>query len=146
MRHIKVPFPITLHNPHTMKVLRKDDGTPEEVVSFRSFINNLLTNPKWVETYTNLKAASVISTAVNALFDGEELVLPEDAWRMLSEAAMFPKQIIVTPNGPVVVVGFGFHPQVSVQLIPMLDAIFNATLVPDPQEATPPPPPPASLQ
>jgi len=131
MKTITVPNDVVLMRPHTNEPLRHDNGQPELPVTFIRFLNNLLSNPMWVESYENLKSAKSIFAAIQNMKSTAglgpiKLTLEDSDWEKLKSTAMYPKMLIVTPNGPVVTVGYGFHPQVSMQLLPMIEAIVNA--------------------
>jgi hypothetical protein len=129
MRHITVPSDVVLVHPHTSEPLLQDNGNPEAPVSFKRFLSSLLSNPMWIESYDNLKSAKVIEDAIKTM--NGTLSLPNDEWARLEVAAKHPRMVIVSAAGPTIVSGYGFHPQVSAQLLPLVEAVVNATLSED---------------
>ncbi len=124
-RYIKIPEPVILKDPVTRKPLTKDDGQPEDPVTFEAIVNKLMHNPMWTETYPNIRAANAITDALSKA--NGVMVLAEDDWKKLEAAVQNPKQVVISQAGPATVIGFGFHPVIVPQIVSLLDAIVEAT-------------------
>jgi hypothetical protein len=133
-RYITVPESKVLINPQTKEPLKDSEGKNEAPMTFKNFIQRLMFNPKWTESYQNIRTADAITKAVDKLEDGKVLVLAEEDWAKLDDAAQNPKQIIVTPFGPQAQPGYGYHPTIAPQLLPFIEAIVEAKKEPPAQE------------
>lgn len=129
-RYVKVPPTIVLKNPLSGESVLDAAGAPTEI-TFKSFIHCLLSNPKWHDTYSNVKSSSAITTAVDEWIASGVIFLNQEDWEKLEEAAQNPKQVLIGQMGPVIVTGYGFHPSVSPQLIPFIEAVINAEAMRD---------------
>jgi hypothetical protein len=113
-RFVVVPESVTL----------KSSGGEGVEVSFRDFVTNLMNNPMWGESFSNVRAQAAIMRAVDA---GEKiLALAEEDWRLLKSAVESPKQLSATKQGVQVIPGYGVHPSVAYQLLPLACAIVDA--------------------
>lgn len=124
-RYIKVPSPIQLVDPEKGEPLKDDEGKPQKPVDLKVMIQKLLHNPVWTESYPNVRSADAITKAVAA--GNGVVVLAEDDWKKLEAAVQNPKSVIVMGGSPQVVGGFGYHPIITPQILPLLDAIVNAS-------------------
>jgi hypothetical protein len=127
-RFIEIPQPVVLKDPLTKEILRDKDGKPEEVV-FETFLNKLMHNPKWVESYPNMKSAKAIEEAYQEAKDrGDGVIeLAEEDHLKLKDAAENPKSVFVNQiMGPQTQMGYGYHPTLASQLLPMVTPIVEA--------------------
>lgn len=123
-RYIEIPGPITLRDPRTKEVLK--DGDKEQIWDFGEFLNKLMHNPKWAENYTNMRSQAAIEEAYEEGKASGILELAEEDWIKLKDAAENPKTQFVSPLGPQVVPGYGLHPTMSRQIIPLVRAVVDA--------------------
>lgn len=124
MRYIEIPDTVTLRDPLTKDVLKDQDGK-DQIWSFQAIIDKLMSNPKWGETYTAMRAQAAIEDALVDAKDGV-MVLSEEDWTKLKDAAETPRTSIITTMGPQVFAGLGLHPKLSRQLLPLLQPIIEA--------------------
>lgn len=124
MRYIEVPGPVTLRDPSTKEVLKNEEGK-DNVWTFANMITKLLSNPKWAESYAAMRAQASIEAALADIKDGV-MVLSEEDWTKLKDAAETPRTALLTTMGPQVMNGFGLHPMLSSQLLPLLQPIVEA--------------------
>lgn len=124
-RFIEIPGPITLRDPRTKEVLKKADGG-DEVWDFGEFLNKLMHNPKWAENYANMRSQAAIEEAYEEGKASGIMELAEEDWKKLQEAAENPRTQFVGHLGPQVVPGYGLHPTMSRQIIPLVQAIVEA--------------------
>lgn len=119
MRYITKPADVTLVNPVTKEPLISD-GKPA-VWTFDQLVHRLMANPLWVENLSAMRAQKSILDALENAQDGI-LVLAEDDWQKLKEAAETPRTTV--DNG--VSHGLGLHPTIASQLLPLLMRIIEA--------------------
>lgn len=122
-RYIEIPEPVTLKDPVSKAVLTTD-GQPE-VWDFKQIINKIMSNPKWGETYAAMRAQAAIEDALADAKDGVMVVAEED-WTKLKDAAENPRTQVITTMGAQVISGFGVHPTLVRQLIPLIAPIVDA--------------------
>ncbi len=127
IRYITVPATLKLKEPFTGEPLKSQDGQDEEF-SFEAFLQKLMHNPVWGENFPNMKAQSEIMTAwEKCKASGESIiVLAEEDWLKLKAAAENPKFEVLTQMGSQIRAGYGVHPTLSRQLVPMVSAILDA--------------------
>lgn len=126
-RYIKVPDPVVLKNPEG-EPLVESDGTPKAPLTLKDIILKLMHNPLWTESYNNIRAADAINRAVEKA-DGV-IVLSEEDWKKLETAVQNPRTVVLGSGGSQVIVGLGYHPAIVTQVLPLLDAIVNASSKP----------------
>jgi hypothetical protein len=131
MRYIEIPADVTLRDPMTKEVL-KDPDQKDQVWTFQMIINKLMSNPKWGESYAAMRSQAAIEDALAEAKDGC-MVLSEEDWNKLKDAAENPRTAVITTMGPQAFQGFGLHPSLSRQLLPLLKPIVEA-----PAERKPP--------
>ncbi len=130
-RYIEIPAPVVLRNPDDGAPLKNDNGSDAAPITFLDFIKKLMFNPKWSESYPNIKSADAVLKALEIARDGVAILAEED-WARLEEAARNPKQVLMTPGGLVTQPGYGYHPRVTMQLLPLIEAVILASgKVPD---------------
>ena len=124
-RRITVPPPVRLSDPATGAPLLLE-GLPV-AWDLRAVICALMSNPRWLSSFASLKAQGTVMAAVDAAraTEAPSFVLPGDVWELLRAAVEQP----LTLSGGQIVPGFGVHPQVCWQLVPILSAILDATEV-----------------
>ena len=122
-RYIEIPDPITLKDP-VSKAPLTTDGQPE-VWDFKQIISKIMSNPKWGESYAAMRAQAAIEDALAEAKDGV-MVIAEEDWSKLKDAAENPRTQVITSMGPQVMAGFGVHPTLVRQLIPLLAPIVEA--------------------
>jgi hypothetical protein len=125
MRYIEVPAPVTLRDPATKEVLKDQDGK-DQVWTFPQIINKLMSNPKWGESYAAMRSQGAIEDALTDSVKDGVMVLSEEDWTKLKEAVETPRTAVITTMGPQVFSGFGLHPMLSRQLLPLLVPIIEA--------------------
>jgi hypothetical protein len=126
-RYIKVPPPVQLTDPAGSPLI-SDDGKPQKPFDLADLIQKLMHNPVWTESYPNVRSADAITKAVAGA--NGVLVLAEDDWKKLEAAVQNPRAVVFGSSGAQVVGGFGFHPVITPQILPLLDAIVNASPTP----------------
>jgi len=123
-RYIEIPTPIILKDPVSKEPLL-NDGQPE-TWDFKLIISKIMSNPKWGESYAAMRAQAAIEDALAEAKDGVMVVAEED-WNRLKDAAENPRSQVITTMGPQVVQGFfGVHPTLARQLVPLLAPIVDA--------------------
>lgn len=123
-RYITIPEPITLKDPKTKEPLKKQDGS-FDMLSFSEFLHKVMFNPMWNQTVQNIKAADAINKAFDGAKDGV-MVLAEEDWKKLESAVQNPVQQLITQMGAQNQPGFGYHPTLTPQLLPLIDAVLEA--------------------
>jgi len=124
MRYIEIPAAVTLRDPSTKEVLKDQDGK-DQTWTFPQIINKLMSNPKWGESYAAMRSQGAIEDALADAKDGV-MVLSEEDWTKLKDAAETPRTAVITTMGPQVFSGFGIHPMLSRQLLPLIIPIIEA--------------------
>lgn len=123
-RYIEIPAPITIKDPVSKEPLLNDGKL--EIWDFKTMISKIMSNPKWGESYVAMRAQAAIEDALADAKDGVMVVAEED-WNRLRDAAENPRSQVITNMGPQVVQGFfGVHPTLARQLIPLLAPIMDA--------------------
>jgi hypothetical protein len=127
-RYIVVPPDVFLVDPETKAPLPGSDGA-QQTITFSSFLQRLMNNPMWIENYANMRSqAAILDALKEKSWSGEKslMELAEEDWLKLKNAAEFPKVEYVTTAGRQIVPGYGFHPTLSAQLLPLVEAIVSA--------------------
>lgn len=119
MKYIKVPAPITLKDPQTDEVL---EG---KTISFKEVVMSFMGDPVWLQSLVNIKYGSQILDLIKS--DKEIIALDNEAWSLLKNSSENPSYTINTMNGPVTQKGYSYQPVVMMQLIPLIEAITQAT-------------------
>jgi len=117
-KRITFPAPIAVIHPLT--------GTKtDQVITFRSFIEQVFQNPIWNGSYQSARAQRSISDAAQSAEEKKEttFVISEEDWKILEQAVRDPK--IAMANGEVVP-GFGYQPTFARQILPMQEAVIQA--------------------
>jgi hypothetical protein len=111
MKKFTVPSAITPRVPGREEAFKQPDGT-DVTVSFKEFCETcILQDPKWVRTFADIKAA----TSLSSQLDAPEVTLEDKDYDKLKEVAEAPSH------------GFqGYHPSVILQFVPYLEAILGA--------------------
>ena len=126
-RYIEVPGAVELREPITKKKLENKDGEPE-VWNFTVILSKLMSNPKWAENYANMRSQEAIEVAYEeAISNGSGIMeLAEEDWIKLKDAADNPRVQINGPMGLQLVPGYGLHPSMSRQILPLISPIMEA--------------------
>jgi hypothetical protein len=119
IRKINIPDDVHLVNMNTGELFDSEIGG---VVSFHTILRKLLNNPQWSKSYAMLRSAAAIEKAYLEAKDGV-MTLSEEDWQHLRQAVEKPEEL--SPSGQSIA-GYGFMPGISVQLLPLLDAVMNA--------------------
>lgn len=108
--------------------LTNSEGKVDDKLDFGAFLEKVWFNPLWNEGYDQSEAQDAIKRAyAEASKKGAPgMWLAESDWRYLETACKQPKQQLFTPMGPVTQPGFGMHPSVANQLLPMQRAVVKA--------------------
>jgi len=128
--YIKIPESVRFVDAKTREPFGK---TPDEIakntVSFEDLVLKVMDNPKWNKSYKAIKSADAIMMALREALDGDGvMVLADSDYQEMKTAVESPEIIVYGPTGePRVSPGFGIHPRLSPQLIPLCDAIINAS-------------------
>jgi len=123
IRVIEIPKPISLVNYETKQPLT-ENGKPMEW-TFETVLIRLMSNPVWQESFAGMRAQQSIVQAF-ASRDNDKMMLAEDDWKKLKEAAENPRVTIMVPDGQLVANGFGVHPSLAFQLVPLIAPIIEA--------------------
>lgn len=125
MKIITIPDPIILKDPDTGLVVR-DEYCKEVVLSFNDFLKRVFSNPCWLKYSTSIRTLSRIKNALDKC-DGKHLAINITDWEMLYQSVIRPEfEIMHQSAGRIVLPGFGFHPLVTIQLLPFIEAILDA--------------------
>lgn len=123
-RYIVLPEAIVLRDPLTKEEFKSPDGKPE-VWDFKTILNRLMGNPKWGESYANMRSQEAIEDAFENAKDGIVQIAEED-WNKLKDAAENPRYQHNGVMGAQVIGGLGIRPDVVRQLLPLLRPIVEA--------------------
>jgi hypothetical protein len=123
MRKIEIPSPVQFHDPFT--------GTPKETMDFGAFLLCLMGNPLWLEGYAQAKAQDNVLRSYALACDTNETTMQvsDEDFIFLERASREPKMMHIGPLGPQVMAGFGKHPAMARQFLPLQEAIINASKV-----------------
>lgn len=135
-RYIIIPGDVMIVDPETKAPVPNADGT-QQSISFQSFVQRLMHNPKWVENYANMRAqAAILEALAHKAWIGDNAVmeLAEEDWIKLKDAVEHPKVEYNTAHGRQVVSGYGFHPTLASQLLPLASSIVLAESSRPPEE------------
>lgn len=121
-KFIRVPAPVNMVDPLTGNPLKnqKDSNT----VKFKDFVMTLMNNPLWMESYLRVRSANMIMEQLK--LDNNVMVLDEDDWTALKTAVENPKQLVNSTFGAQTVIGYGWVPSCTPQLLPFIEAIICA--------------------
>jgi hypothetical protein len=129
-KYIRIPKPVTLFDPDTKEPLKDEKGNPQ-VLSFKGLLGKIFHNPMWNESFNNLRAMRDIEEACEEAYSQSKpyIKMPQETWLIIQKAVLSPKFEMMHPTAGVQIVsGFGYHPTIASQLIPLLLPIINATL------------------
>ena len=118
-RYVKIPESVVF------KTATKEPINGLGPLSLKGFVQSLLLNPVFSSTYPGVRSAIAIEEA----FDDETArmaVLSEEDWAKLKDAAENPKRVSLTEAGSGTQTGYGYHPALTRQLIPLIEAIVKA--------------------
>lgn len=119
--YIQIPDDIQFVDPKTKEAI---DG-PDGVMSFGDLLHKVMDNPKWNQSYKLIKAADAIMLAFEESSD-DVMVLADDDHKHLKEAIENPKVLIINnTTGASTQPGFGIHPRLARQLVPLCDPIMS---------------------
>jgi len=122
--YIQIPPPVQFVDPKTKKAIEGDEGT----LTFVGLLLKIQDNPKWNQSYKLIKAGDAIMQAFEEAGQDGVMVLADADYQELKEAVESPKFLTIHPiNGAQVQNGFGIHPRLSRQILPLLDAIIHTT-------------------
>lgn len=122
MRVIEVPIAFTFCEPVTGKSL-------DETLSFGDFLHLLMMNPLWSNGYVEAKAQDEILRAYEAVDRTHHpmcMRISEVAWTFLERAAREPRIVHIGAQGVQILAGFGKHPSMARQFLPMQEAVLHA--------------------
>lgn len=123
IRIIEIPKPVALINYETKQPIL-EGGKPVEW-TFETVLIRLMSNPVWQESFPGMRAQQSIVQAF-ASRDEDKMLLAEDDWKKLRDAAENPRVTIMTTDGQLVANGFGVHPTIAFQLVPLIAPIIDA--------------------
>lgn len=125
-RYIEIPDPVRLVDPKTKEVVEGDDG----VFDFERLLHKVSDNPKWNSSYKLGRTMDAIweawenrdeSYGLNGL-----MILAEEDWKEFDDAVQNPRQLLLTPNGPTTITGFGLHPRLVRQTLSISASVVDA--------------------
>ncbi|HJU23893.1 MAG TPA: hypothetical protein VJ891_15410 [Casimicrobiaceae bacterium] len=118
-KYIAIPSDVAFKNP-------LDGQSTGEKMTFAEFVRGkLLVHPRWMQSYTDLRAAHAIDDALSN--STRTIVLDEAVWKKLAETCQSPQYQLPTPLGPQVQSGLLSVPALlAPQLLPFFDAILTA--------------------
>lgn len=123
MPKVFIPIPDDIHfvDPKTKEPIEGKDGT----MSFGDLLHKVMDNPKWNQSYKMIKAADSIMQAYEEVTD-QVMVLADEDHKHLKEAIENPKVLIINQmTGAQTQPGFGIHPRLARQLVPLCDPIMK---------------------
>lgn len=116
-RYVEIPPPVTVLDPTSNQPI-----PDEKPLDFDFVMTKLMSHPVWGESFAAMRSQDAIHDAWKNAKDGV-MVLAEEDWTRLKQAVETPK--ITAPTGQVIP-GFGVHPTVVRQLVPLLNPIVEA--------------------
>lgn len=126
-RYIVMPEEVQLLDPVSGAPLLSPSGE-QEVFSLGRLLTKIQLNPKWAENYASLESLDAICQAWE--WSAERrlgvIELAESDWLSLCEAVENPRIVVTGPSGSHVQLGFGLHPFIARQILPILRAILRA--------------------
>lgn len=128
IRYVTVPADVKFKDPTTGDPMKNADGE-DEVLTFGNFLIKLMHNPVWAESLANMKAQDEIMSAWEECKERADgvLQLSEDEWTKLKATVDNPRVEVFVPGiGAQLRAGYGYHPSVSRQLVPLACAIVDA--------------------
>jgi hypothetical protein len=128
--YIQIPDDITFVDSRTKEPMEGENST----MSFEDLLHKIMDNPKWNQSYKMIKAADAIMVAFEERSDGV-MVLAEEDHKHLKDALENPKVLVISQiNGAQTQPGFGIHPRLARQLMPLIDPAMDP-LDKDPRQA-----------
>jgi hypothetical protein len=126
-RWIIFPESLVFYDPIT-KVQLTQDGRVE-VLTFGDFLNLIMMNPIWSDGYATAQAQDNILNAFTKAYVAKESgmwVLEDPDFKLLEIATKEPRLLHVGPKGAQLIHGFGKHPSMARQFLPMMNAVLQA--------------------
>jgi hypothetical protein len=117
-KYITIPGDVSFRNPL--------DGAPTgEKMTFAEFVRGkLMVHPRWMQTYSDVKAAFAIDEALSKANDW--MILDEAVWKKLADVCDAPAYQAPGPMGPQLQPGLvGLPPLLAPQLLSFFDAIMK---------------------
>lgn len=126
MAVIQIPEPIQILDPNTGAPLADAAGEMLPRLEFSSFVCDFLRNhPLVTESYSGLKAVhGLIDEFAGA--DSGSISLSDDESMWLRRAFAKPLQVMVQAGQVTTVTGWGYHPAVTLQLMPFIETIMSS--------------------
>jgi hypothetical protein len=129
-RWIEFPDEVKFYDPFSKKpimVRGEDDSEKQDTLNFKSFMNALMSNPLWNEGYAQGSAQESIMSAFEEAWEKEPgFWVADEDFKFLEICAKTPKQLIIVNGQGMEVKGFGRHPTMARQYVPMQEAIIRA--------------------
>ncbi len=120
-RWIKFPDNVVITDP--------ESGKNVQTITFGEFLKKLMFNPLWNEGYVQAQAQDSIMRSYESEMRSTcspGMWVAEEDWKYLEQTARHPRQMLLGPTGVTVQPGFGYHPSISRQLLPMQRAVIEA--------------------
>jgi hypothetical protein len=129
-RWIEFPDAVKFYDPFTKKMVmeKQEDGSEKQAeLDFLGFINILMSNPIWNEGYAQSSAQeSIMSDFEEAWEKAPGFWVSDEDFKFLETCAKNPQQIIINNVQAILVKGFGRHPTMARQYVPMQEAVIRA--------------------
>lgn len=126
-RWVHFPDYVVFYDPLTRQALQRKDGSAD-VMDFGEFLQALMHNPVWSEGYAQAQAQDSILRAYEAATkNGEDgMWIAEEDHKILERTVREPKSLHIGPLGPQITAGFGRHPSMARQFLPLQEAVIKA--------------------
>jgi hypothetical protein len=129
-RWIEFPETLKFYDPFSKKpfMVKDENGNEkQDELTFKGFMNVLMSNPLWNEGYTQGSAQESIMGAFEEAWEKEPgFWVSDEDYKYLEICAKTPKQVIIAGGQGHEVRGFGRHPTMARQYVPMQESIIRA--------------------
>jgi len=129
-RWIEFPDAVKFYDPFTKKPVmeKQEDGTEKQAeLDFKGFMNILMSNPIWNEGYKQGSAQDSIMSAFEEAWEkAPGFWVSDEDFKFLEPCATNPQQVIIVGGQGHTVKGFGRHPTMARQYVPMQESVIRA--------------------
>jgi len=127
---LEFPDSVKFYDPFAKKPVmeKQEDGTEKQAeLDFKGFMNILMSNPIWNEGYAQGAAQESIMCAFEEAWGKETgFWVSDEDHKYLDICAKTPQQILIINGQGITVKGFGRHPTMARQYVPMQESIIRA--------------------